>query len=119
MKIFASTALMLMFALQMSGQSSDTSSKEDFKPIYKYRIFLKDKLGCGFTVNHPEEFLSKKSIERRKRQHLSIDESDLPVSKKYLKDIRKTGVQIVHTSKWNNTVLVQTTDTTQIDKVNA
>ena len=103
----------------MSGQSSDTSSKEDFKPIYKYRIYLKDKFGCGFTVDHPEEFLSKKSIERRKRQHLSIDESDLPVSKKYLKDIRKTGVQIVHTSKWNNTVLVQTTDTTQIDKVNA
>ncbi len=34
-------------------------------------------------------YLSKKSIERRKRQGLEIDSTDLPVCKKYVDAIRK------------------------------
>lgn len=105
--------------IMMAGQNQKETTPDSvsFKPYYKYRVSLKDKSGTGYSIAHPEKFLSAKSIERRRRQGLSIDESDLPVSKKYLEKIGKTGVRVVHTSKWNNTVLVQTADTSLMEKV--
>ena len=105
--------------ISMAGQEQKVSGEDSiiFRPYYKYRVSLKDKSGNGYSVNHPEKFLSSKSLERRRRQGLSVDESDLPVSKKYLEKIRKCGVRIVHMSKWNNTVLVQTEDTLEMIKV--
>ncbi len=88
------------------------AQKKDFTPSYKYRITLKDKKGSNYSLRHPEQFLSQKSIERRKRQHLKLDKTDLPVSPVYLQQIAATGLHICSTSKWNNTVLVETTDTT-------
>lgn len=111
----------LALPLNLCGQEalSGESDSVVFTPYYKYRVSLKDKEGCGYSVKKPEEFLSLKSLDRRRRQGLSVDESDLPVSKKYLKKLQKAGVQILHTSKWNNTVLVQTTDTTQMNDISS
>ena len=105
----------------LSAQEMNIPNQDSvlFSPYYNYRVSLKDKSGTGYSINHPENFLSAKSIERRRRQGLAIDESDLPVSKKYLEKIQKTGVIIVHMSKWNNTVLIRTEDTTLIDKVSS
>ena len=89
----------------------------DFTPFYKYRVYLKDKKGSLYSIARPEEFLSAKSIERRKKQGLKIDETDIPVNRNYLEKIESCGVELLHCSKWNNTVLVQTSDTTLIDKV--
>ena len=94
--------LCLMFALGVSAQ--------DYTLRYRYRVTLKDKKGTPFTTSRPEQFLSAKAIERRKKQKLKIDKTDLPVSPVYLTAIRQDGVKVIICSRWNNTVLVETTD---------
>ena len=44
----------------------------------KYRISLKDKAATDYSLQKPEKYLSIKSIERRKKQGLPIDSTDLP-----------------------------------------
>ncbi len=55
----------------------------------KYRISLTDKAATTYSIHNREEFLSRKSIDRRLRQKLAIDSTDLPVCKKYVDAIRK------------------------------
>ena len=73
-----------------------------------FRLQLKDKAGTPFNLKHPEAYLSAKALERRARQNLKVDSTDLPLSPVYLERIRETGLRIVSQSKWNNTVLVAT-----------
>lgn len=82
-----------------------------------YWVAFSDKKGTTFSVNHPEEFLSAKAIQRRAKQHIAIDESDLPVSAIYIDTLKKKGLEIVHTSKWLNGATVKTTDTTLIKQI--
>jgi len=112
MKRFIISAFCMLFALGVSAQE-----ERAYRPFYKYRVYLKDKKNSKFSVKHPEEFLSQKSIDRRRRQGLKIVESDLPVNRNYLDEVESCGVELLHCSKWNNTVLVQTVDTTLMDKV--
>ena len=77
---------------------------------YKFRIILKDKGTSNFSINKPEEFLSSKALERRKQQNIAIDESDLPISPDYIKEIQKTGAIVVTNSKWLKTVTIYTAD---------
>lgn len=83
----------------------------------KYRISLKDKAATGYSLERPEDFLSMKSIERRQKQGLAVDSTDLPVCKKYVDAIHKKGVRIVMTGKWDNFVTVSCNDSTLIDKI--
>ena len=84
---------------------------------YKYRVNLKDKVGSAYSVDKPQEFLSERALERRNRQQLPVDEIDLPVSQVYVKELLGTGARLVTTSKWNNTVVLEVSDTTLMDKV--
>lgn len=85
----------------------------------KYRISLKDKAATEYSLKRPEKFLSKKAIERRRKQHLAIDSTDLPVCREYIDEIRKQGVRIVVTGKWDNFVTVSCKDTTLIGRIAA
>ena len=67
---------------------------------YKYRVNLKDKSGTEYSIDRPQAFLSERAIERRNRQQLPIEETDLPVSQQYLKELLGTGAKLVTTSKW-------------------
>ena len=68
-----------------------------------YRLYLRDKdlQHTPFSVSRPEQFLSARSIERRKRQGLSVDVTDLPIAPAYLDSVSRTGIEIVGQSKWN------------------
>lgn len=81
-------------------------------PEYRYRLTLTDKAESPYSIERPEEFLSQKSIERRRRFGLAIDDHDLPVSPSYLRKISATGARVFNVSKWNNTVQVTLPDTT-------
>lgn len=76
------------------------------KKTYIYRLYLHDKHGTSYRLSEPEAFLSPRSIERRRRQGLAIDSTDLPVSTTYLNSIRQAGLNVLGTSKWLNTILV-------------
>ena len=86
---------------------------------FLYRLTLTDKKGTPFSVKKPSAFLSQRALERRARQHIAIDETDLPVSPKYLKRIEATGAGIVGTSKWNNTVVVSVKDSVVVGGLKA
>ena len=84
---------------------------------YKYRVSLTDKMGSEYSIERPEEFLSSRALERRNRQSLAVDSTDLPISKVYLDELKLMGMRIVTGSKWNNTVVVEMTDTSMVDKM--
>ena len=122
-------AILCMIAVFLTMTTSVTaaSSKKEY-PGGKYYIWsytLKDKQGSPYSLDHPGRWLSHKSVERRRRQGLPLDSADLPVSHQYLKTIEKTANEFVHqdkrssaewtligTSRWQNTVLVRSNDTT-------
>ncbi len=76
----------------------------------KYRVYLKDKNYNKYSIDKPQEFLSARAIERRKRQHIAIDSTDLPVSPAYIETIVMTGGNVVTKGKWNNFVTVAVID---------
>lgn len=84
---------------------------------YMFRLQLKNKGESSYTINNPEQFLSKRAIERRKRQGIAIDSSDLPISANYIKAIEELGYKVVAKSKWLSTLSVFCEDSIQIDKI--
>ena len=106
MKKIALGCLAFLFALSASAEKT-----------YKYRVSLKDKVGTAYSVENPKEFLSERAIERRTRQQLPVDETDLPVSGKYVDELKAAGARLVTTSKWNNTVVLEVSDTLLMDEI--
>lgn len=103
---------LLVFTLFVAGASAQQDT-------LKYRIRLKDKAATEYSLKYPEKFLSEKAIERRRKQNLPIDSTDLPVCRKYIDEIREQGVAIVVSGKWNNFVTVSCNDTALIDRIAA
>ncbi len=85
----------------------------------KYRICLKDKAATEYSLQRPEEFLSAKALERRHRQGLEVDSTDLPVCRSYVDEIQRQGVNIVVTGKWENFVTVSCNDSSAIGRIAA
>ena len=86
----------------------------------QYIIRLRDKGQSSFQLSKPEAFLSQRSIDRRTRYKISLDSSDLPISKTYLDAIRNVpNVTIKNGSKWLNQVLIVTTDPAALAQLNA
>ena len=106
MKKLLLTLFLLPSALLAFAQSSQPIAYPDGK-FYLYRLSLTDKKGSEHSVRHPERFLSEKALQRRAKQGLQVDSTDLPISRKYLKQIAERNVEIVGGSKWNNTVLIK------------
>ena len=101
--------IFLCFQLGLLAQNSSST----------YWVKLKDKVGTPFQVSNPEAFLSQRSIDRRVKQHIPIDPTDLPVSPVYLDNLKKLGVEVVHTSKWLNGATVRIADTTLMKTIAA
>ena len=106
--------VLLVFALNICLGTFAQFTPED---TLKYSISLKDKAATDYSLQKPEMYLSKKSIERRKRQGLEIDSTDLPVCKKYVDAIRKKGVHVLVTGKWDNFVTVSCNDSMLIAEI--
>jgi len=71
-----------------------------------YRITFTDKNNSAYTLRHPEDFLSRKSIERRLKKGISLTKEDLPVSSAYIDSLREKNIKIICTSRWFNTSVV-------------
>lgn len=106
--------LVLSFLILLLSYSSNALAQID---TLKYRISLTDKNGTPYRIDKPEAFLSAKAIERRLKQGISIDETDLPVSPTYVEQIKQQGFHIITTGKWDNFVTVSCNDTTAISVI--
>jgi serine protease AprX len=94
---------------------SSSSFSQRLSPNH-YQIRFNDKNNSPYSINHPENFLSQRSLDRRAKYHIAINESDLPVNPAYIDSLRKIGLTVKNVSKWLNSAVVYTTDTTLIDK---
>lgn len=87
---------------------------------YQFRLTLTDKDTTEYRIDNPEPYLSQRAIERRTKQGLSIDQTDLPIASKYLRQIEQLDCVITSKSKWLNTVTVYCADSlmaTQLDSL--
>ena len=109
---------LLAFSLQ-AAQQQDGTKRVRYKdgPAYIYRVSLTDKAGTPYSFDNPTRFLSRRAIERRKRQGLAIDSTDLPVSSHYIHLIKKEGINIIGQSRWQNTILVRLKDSTLVNGI--
>lgn len=81
-----------------------------------YIVYFTDKNDSPFLLTQPEVYLSQKSIERREKQGITIETSDLPVNPHYIDSLEEKGVSVRYTSKWLNAALIEST-TTQLSQV--
>ena len=112
-KLLISFLSIFLFSIEMVAESKGQAPSNRIKfpggKTYLYRITLADKQGTPYSISRPEMFLSKKSLDRRTRQAIKVDSTDLPISPQYVARLCEIGgVEIVCKSKWNNTVLVKT-----------
>lgn len=76
----------------------------------RYWVQFTDKDNTPFSISAPEEFLSQRAIDRRQRQDIPIHHTDLPVDPDYVTQVRATGAEVIHRSRWFNAVTVRITD---------
>ncbi len=105
--------LLCAVVLAASAATATAQKNNVTEENYKFRVTLTDKNNCGYSVKNPQAFLSQKSLDRRKRMGLKVDEHDLPVTSAYTDRIKALGLRVVCQSKWNNTVVVATSDSAQ------
>ena len=75
-----------------------------------YVVNFKDKgINKSVAGNH-SIFLSDKAVERRLKQNISFDQSDIPVNEQYVKEVSKTGARILTRSRWFNTIVIEADD---------
>jgi hypothetical protein len=66
----------------------------------------KTKKNSPFSVFRAQEYLSPRALERRQKQGLSIDQSDLPVNPFYIDSVLTKGFQLHSQSKWLNGIAI-------------
>ena len=100
MNRMASFSLFFLATLICKATVQDTS---------RYFVYFKDKIGIGYPyiIGNPIDFLTQKAIDRRLKQKINIDESDLPVNPTYIEKLREEGIEVFFTSRWLNGVLIQ------------
>jgi len=102
--------ILLILLLIAAGVSAQTKN-------YMFRIYLNDKGSTSFSIENPQEFLSQKSIERREKQNIGIDQTDLPISAGYIADIESLGCTVVAKSKWLSTVSICCDDSLTVELI--
>ena len=84
----------------------------------RYIIHFTDKHGGSYSLSRPGEFLSEKCIERRVKQGLGFDSTDLPVISAYTDSLLLLpGVSLLNKSRWMNQVLIRCSDSSSLQKI--
>ena len=74
-----------------------------------YVLQFRDKgISTDVSVN-PSLYLTDKAIERRIKQKIAFDQSDIPVNEQYVKSISETGARVLTRSRWFNNVVIEAT----------
>ena len=83
--------------------------------VMRFRLYLADK--PDLTMSPMPYRLSSAAFERRTKQGLGLDSTDLPIFPGYLQAIRDKGFSIVSQSHWMNTVVVSMADSSGLDAI--
>lgn len=92
------TTLFLLFTVSAFAQTS------------KYIIQLTNKNNAPYSISAPLAYLSQKAIDRRTKQHIAIDSSDIPVNPFYIQQLlAANNVAYISQNKWLNQVMITAT----------
>jgi serine protease AprX len=96
--------IFLTFSLKSSSQTAGM-----------FFVRFTDKNDTGFSPDRPLEFLSERSVQRRVKQNIPINETDLPVSQKYIDSLSTLGIPVANRSKWFNSVTTKAISSSQAE----
>ena len=71
-----------------------------------YAVYFTDKGDGKSSVINPEAYLSPRAIERRLKQDLTFDESDIPVNAAYINSVNEKGAKVICRSRWFNFIVI-------------
>ncbi len=100
MKIFS--LLTLIFVLLLAEHTEVVAQTGN-----RHWIEFTDKNNSPYSLNNPSAYLSARAIQRRVRQNIAIDSSDLPVNPHYIDSLISKGALIRNRSRWLNGVTVE------------
>src|SRR5690554_3268546 len=83
----------------------------------RYAIHYKYKPQSQYSLESPGEFLLEKALDRRIREGIAMDSTDLPVSRKYVELVSALVEGVPYHSKWLNASLVVATED-QVQEIN-
>ena len=96
-RLFVLITLLLMVGVAYSQIAPD-----------RYWVQFTDKNNTPYSIDRPEEFLSERSIQRRIKYGVAVDEKDIPVNPSYIEAVENAGATILNPSKWLNGVTIET-----------
>lgn len=74
-------------------------------------VFFKDKPNKAVFYANPSSELSQKSLDRRTRLGIPLNDQDAPIETSYIQNIKNLGFTVTDYSKWMNGVAVNATKT--------
>lgn len=83
----------------------------------RYWVQFTDKNNTPYSIDRPEEFLSERSIQRRIKYGVAVDEKDIPVNPSYIEAVEKAGATILNPSKWLNGVTIETNNKSVLNAI--
>lgn len=72
-------------------------------------VFFKDKPNKAAFYANPASELTQKSLDRRTRLGVALNDQDAPIEQSYIQNIRNLGFTVTDYSKWMNGVAVNAT----------
>jgi serine protease AprX len=105
MKGFISVLLPVIFMTSLNAQYQ----------AGRYWVQFTDKEHSDYHLDRPEEFLSKRALQRRKDQNIPLKYNDLPVSRYYIDSLVLLGIPVVNSSKWFNSITTGDIDAAQVN----
>lgn len=83
---------------------------------YAVELIDKDNDRVEYFIQHPDDMLTQRSIQRRQTLNISLDHKDVPIDGLLIKQCSEIGVEILSSSKWLNTLFISATNE-QIDQI--
>jgi subtilisin family serine protease len=81
--------------------------------VMRFRLYLADKPNLSMS---PMPYrLSPAALERRSKQGIALDSTDLPVNPAYIQALQDKGFLVVSQSRWMNTVVVSMADSSGLN----
>ncbi len=88
--------------------------------LNRYIIVFRHKGGGTETIATPASYLSARALERRAKQHIAIDSSDLPVPRSFIATLHGIpNVTVLNVSRWLNSAVIRTTDPAALSAIQA
>ena len=76
-----------------------------------YFVQFTDKADNGYTISHPEAYLSPRALERRRLQHIPVSQDDMPLTSHYVNAVAQYADRVSHVLRWENAIIIASSDT--------